>query len=234
MGVFRRLFYAALCAGLLAGLCAAAAHQIGTVPIILQAEVYEAAAQHAAASGHSHDDPAAHEAAAWAPQDGVERVALTLVGDLLTGVGFALLLAAGFVLRRGDIGWREGVFWGLAGFAAFTLAPGLGLPPELPGTEAAPLLARQFWWVATATATGGGLALLAFSRRPVAMVIAAILIVAPHLYGAPQPIDHAAAAPESLARQFVVAATMASFLFWVVLGASSGYFYRRFVAPASY
>jgi len=41
VAVLRRLVSVALCAGLLAGIFAAAAHQIGTVPIILKAEVYE-------------------------------------------------------------------------------------------------------------------------------------------------------------------------------------------------
>ena len=43
--------------------------------------------------------------------------------------------------------------WGLAGFAVFTIAPGLGLPPELPGVPAAPLLSRQIWWVTAVLAT---------------------------------------------------------------------------------
>jgi predicted cobalt transporter CbtA len=41
MTPFRRLFFAAVCAGLLAGIFATVAHEIGTVPIILKAEVYE-------------------------------------------------------------------------------------------------------------------------------------------------------------------------------------------------
>ena len=195
MTAFRRLFFAALCAGLLAGIFATVAHQIGTVPIILKAEVYEEAAQHAAAPAHSHGQPAAKEAAPapWSPADGVERTAYTLLADLLTGTAFALLLVAGLAVRGGEIGWREGLFWGLAGFAAFTVAPGVGLPPEIPGTEAAPLLSRQLWWLATATATAGALALLAFARRPVWVVLAVIVMVAPHLVGAPQPAEHASA-----------------------------------------
>src|SRR3546814_13405119 len=40
-------------------------------------------------------------------------------------------------------GWRQGLLCGLVGFAVFTLAPGLGLRPEIPGTEAAPLADRD-------------------------------------------------------------------------------------------
>jgi cobalt transporter subunit CbtA len=233
MAAFRRLIFAALCAGLLSGAIAAAAHQLGTVPLILQAEIYEEA-RHAAPPAHDHASPAAHHEAdeGWSPENGVERAAYTLVADLLSAIGFALLLAAGLAVRGGEVGWREGLFWGLAGFATFTLAPGLGLPPEVPGTPAALLFDRQLWWIATAIATGGGLALLFCTSHARYAVLAVMLIVLPHVYGAPQLADQAApAAPEALAHRFVVMATLVSLLFWLVLGASTGYFYRRF-APA--
>src|SRR6185312_2859502 len=98
--------------------------------------------------------------------------------------GFALLLTAGMALRGDEITWRDGLFWGLAGFIAFTVAPGLGLPPEIPGSEAAPLLARQLWWVATAGMAASALALLAFTRRKLTAIVAVALLALPHLYGA--------------------------------------------------
>jgi cobalt transporter subunit CbtA len=228
MVIFRRLVLVALCAGLPSGIFAAAAHQIATVPVILKAEVYEKAAEHRGASAHEHE----HTATAGEPENGAERTAYTLLADILTGIGFALLLAAGLTFRGGEVTWRDGLFWGLAGFATFTLAPGLGLPPEVPGSAAAPLFERQLWWVATVLATGGALALLTFTRRAVWVVVAVVVMVLPHLYGAPQPADHHGGPPESLARQFVVAVTIVSFLYWLVLGASTGYFYRRFQSRA--
>ena len=235
MAVFRRLIYAALCAGLLSGIVATAAHQIGTVPLILTAETYEQKATHPPTDAHSHTPAAADDAAAaWEPENGIERAAYTLAADLLTAIGFALLLASGLALRGGAIDWRDGLFWGLAGFAAFTIAPGLGLPPEIPGSEAVPLLGRQLWWLATTVSTGAGLALLAFTRRAPAAALALLLLVLPHLYGAPLPADPvAAAAPDSLAHRFVVAVTVTSLLFWAALGASTGYFYRRFAPRQS-
>ena len=221
MGMLRRLVFVALCAGLVSGFFATAAHQVGTVPIILQAETYEKAAEHETSEGHAHT-------VTWQPEDGVERTAYTLLADVLAGTGFALLLAAGLTLRGREVTWRQGLYWGLAGFATFTIAPGLGLPPEVPGTEAAPLFARQLWWLATAVSTGCALALLFFTRRAVLAFIAAVLIVLPHLYGAPRPAEYTAAAPEELARQFVVVVTVTNFMFWLVLGASTGYFYKRF------
>ena len=256
MNFLRRVLLAALCAGVLAGAFAAFLHHVATVPLILEAETYEHAAGHAhattsdapaaAPSGahsealpaaehrHAHDDHARddHDSGAWAPETRLERAAYTLAADILVGIGFALLLVSGMALRddatAGETGWRQGLFWGLAGFVAFTVAPGLGLPPDIPGSESGPLPARQLWWAATAGMTAGGLALLVFTRRKLAAAAAVALIALPHLYGAPLPsVEAATAAPASLARQFVVTVTVASFLFWAALGAMAGYFYGR-------
>ncbi len=98
-----------------------------------------------------------HGAEAWEPKDGLERNLYTAGANILTAIGFALLLGGFFAVRSGATGepisWHEGLMWGLAGFAVFTIAPGLGLPPELPGVPAAPLLSRQIWWVTAVLAT---------------------------------------------------------------------------------
>ena len=237
MPFLRRVLLAGLFAGVLSGGFAAFLHQLATVPLILEAEKYEQAgghaAEHAAPDAVAANSPAAaaqhHEDdAAWAPETRLERAFYTLAADLLVGVGFALLLAAGMALRGDEIAWREGLLWGLAGFLAFTVAPGLGLPPDIPGSDAGPLIARQLWWVATAGVTASALALLAFTRQKLIAAVAIAVIVLPHLYGAPVPEHEAGTAPAYLARQFVVAATVASFLFWAALGIATGYFYSRF------
>ena len=99
MAVFRRLVFAALCAGLLSGVFAAVAHHIATVPLILEVETYEKSASRASAAAHDHSS-------AWEPENGAERSAYTLLADILTGFGFALLLGAGLTLRGGQVGWR--------------------------------------------------------------------------------------------------------------------------------
>jgi cobalt transporter subunit CbtA len=220
MAVFRRLVFAALCAGSLSGVFATLAHQIGTVPLILQAETYEKPSERTMAAAHEHTS-------AWEPENGAERTAYTLLADILTGVGFALLLGAGLTLRGGQVGWRQGLLWGLAGFGTFTVAPSLGLPPQLPGSEAAPLFDRQVWWLGTAMATGCALALIAFTTRARWALLAVLLIVLPHLYGAPELPEHVAAVPAALSHHFVVSATVVNFLFWVMVGASTGYFHER-------
>jgi cobalt transporter subunit CbtA len=229
---------------------------VTTVPIILESEVFEKAAEEQAPAaapaadataapvattaasteeGHDHAaDGHSHGGEAWEPQDGFERTTSTAIVDLLTGIGFALLLIAAYAVSGRAVDWRQGVYWGLAGFAIFMLAPSLGLPPEVPGTAAADLTARQIWWVATALMTAGGLALLFYVKepKPLWVIIALALIVAPQAIGAPQPDAYSSAAPEALAHRFIVATMIASLLFWAVLGAFSGYFYKRFVQPA--
>ncbi len=235
MNVFRRLFFAALFAGIFSGVVITAAHQVGTVPIILNAEVYEKAAEAHGHPGVAHEH-ADHEAAiaqtkpeAWEPQDGLERTLYTGLADILTGIGFALLLVAAYSLNGRQMNGRIGVLWGLAGYATFMLAPSLGLPPEVPGTVAAALKDRQLWWVATVMLTGSSLYILAFRRRLLWVLGALVMIALPHLIGAPQVDVPSSAAPEALAQQFAIAALLVGLLFWLSLGASTGYLYSRIV-----
>src|ERR1700745_692811 len=108
MTVFRSIVFSAVLAGGLAGLVVTAAQQFGTVPLILKAEVYERAAEDAHAAAHASGAPQDHEhaPAAWAPEDGIERTAYTAAANVLTGIGFALLLGGIFTLRGSGVTWR--------------------------------------------------------------------------------------------------------------------------------
>jgi cobalt transporter subunit CbtA len=237
MDYFRNIVLLAAIVGVIAGIGMTAAQQLTTVPLILKAEVYEQAEEAKAPPAHTHESEAAaaheHEhGGGWAPQDGFERTAFTLAANVLTGIGFALLLIAVSELAGGILNWRQGVFWGLAAFAVFTLAPGLGLPPELPAMPAAELGARQAWWVATALCTAGGLALLVYGRSVLAVIAGVALLVAPHIAGAPQPLSHDSPIPETLHHSFVVAVVMTTLVFFMLLGGLTGYFRRRLVGTA--
>ncbi|PWJ89740.1 cobalt transporter subunit CbtA [Mesorhizobium loti] len=183
--------------------------------------------------------PAPAEAAApaeyegWAPADGFERFAFSVLANIVTGIGFALILVAVSEFAGGIGNWRQGVFWGLAGFAVFTLAPGLGLPPELPAMPAADLTQRQIWWWATVAATAAGLGLIAFRKSLPLAILAVALIVAPHIVGAPQPGSYETAIPEGLHHQFVVAVTVTNLVFWLMLGAVVGVVRGRFTGTAT-
>jgi cobalt transporter subunit CbtA len=237
MDYFRNIVLLAAIVGVIAGIGMTAAQQLTTVPLILKAEVFEQAEEAKAPPTHTHESEAAaaheHEhGGGWAPQDGFERTAFTLAANVLTGIGFALLLIAASELAGGILNWRQGVFWGLAAFAVFTLAPGLGLPPELPAMPAAELGARQAWWVATALCTAGGLALLVYGRSVLAVIAGVALLVAPHIAGAPQPLSHDSPIPETLHHSFVVAVVMTTLVFFMLLGGLTGYFRRRLVGTA--
>lgn len=251
MSIFRNVVFTAALAGLLAAVVMTALQMFSTVPLILQAEVYEQAAD----AGGGHDDHAAapadqaagtetmssmvmapeaapaheHDAEAWEPADGFERYSFTALANIVTGIGFALILIVASEFAGGIANWRQGLLWGLAGFAVFTLAPGLGLPPELPAMPAAELGGRQVWWWGTAAATAAGLALIAFRRSWPFAALGLALIVAPHLIGAPQPADFETPIPEGLHHQFVVAVTVTNLVFWAVLGMAAGALRSRFM-----
>jgi len=232
-GYLRVFLTVALLAGIGAGVVNWANHTYGTTPLILEAETYENAAAAepiATATTHTHEDGSehSHDAEAWAPADGLERNLYTLGAEVITGVGYALLLTAAIVFFGKGADWRRGLLWGLAGFACFTLAPAFGLPPELPGTEAAPLLQRQLWWIGTAIATGAGLYAAARLRNIAGYAIAVVLIALPHVIGAPQPETPGGLAPEELEHKFIIAAVATGLVFWLVLGVLTGALFKRY------
>lgn len=151
----------------------------------------------------------------------LSRNSLTVLFASLIYVGYALLLTAAYALadRFGHrVTAREGVLWGIAGFAMFQLAPALGLAPNLPGIVAAAYEARLVWWWGTVLATGAGLALLAFGRGPVWVAAAVLLLAAPHLVGAPQPDGFSGVAPPELAAGFSARVIGLSLTVWAMLG----------------
>lgn len=188
---------------------------------------------HASDDGHAHGGDHGHTHSGWVPEDGFQRESLTVLANVVTAIGFGLMLVVASELAGGIQSWRQGLYWGFAGFAVFTLAPGLGLPPELPGMPAADLVPRQIWWVATVAATAGGLALIAFGKGAVLALVGVALIVAPHIIGAPQPVSHDSLVPVELQSQFVTAATLTSLVFWLILGAMVGTLRDRFADPES-
>jgi len=241
LAVLRRIASVVLLAGALAGLLLTAVQQLQVSKIILQAEVYEEAAAakaheqaHAAvpaatvagapAAAHEHE----HEGEEWEPANGVERTAYTVLANISMAIGFGLFLAAAIVVSGRQVTWRSGLLWGVAGYLVFFVAPSLGLPPEVPGTMAAPLHARQLWWVMTAGMTAVGLGLGVYARHWALKLLGLVLLVVPHLIGAPHPAIHGSAAPEQLAQAFIHATALANGLFWLTLGGLTGYFYKKF------
>lgn len=236
MKLFQRIFFAAVLSGLVAGVGMAALQQWRVAPLILEAEVYEnAAPEEPAALEHDAATPEhEHDEDAWAPQDGAERIGFTVAADILAALGFAFVLAAVSVLAGIEVTARNGVIWGLAGFAVFQLAPAFGLAPELPGMPAADLLARQVWWWGAALATATAIFGIARFQNWAAVAIGVVLVLLPHVIGAPQLVgEHASGVPAHLATEFAANTLFVGAAFWLVLAPLYGYLVERFARSTS-
>jgi cobalt transporter subunit CbtA len=228
-----RSVLAALVAGLLAGLVIAGVHHLRLSPLIAAAETLESSASHEhAADGHDAEAaaalPAHDHGEGWKPEEGLQRIAATTVSLALTGAGFALLLAAVSLLSGIEITPANAFAWGAAGFLAASLAPAAGLPPGLPGMPEASLAARQLWWTFTVASTG--LALLMLAARPLNILRiagAAVLVLLPHVIGAPAAPAEASAVPASLATSFVASTLAISALFWLIVAVALAYLMPR-------
>ncbi len=228
--MLNRLFMTALVAGVAAGVFGWALQMALTTPIIVAAEVFENAGA-TGNVGHDHGDEVGshdHDDEAWAPDEGFERHVYTLLTSVLFGVGFGAMLAAVFVLAgRDSVGWRDGLVWGLLGYAAIYVAPSLGLPPEVPGMAAAGVTERQIWWFLTAITTAAGI--YGLIRGGILLrVIGLVAIALPHLVGAPHPQEFSGGPPAELAAKFAVASLVTVGLFWMMLGAAAGWAFDRY------
>jgi len=225
VSLLRRIAWTALAGGLAAGVLLFALQAVWVTPLIQRAEGYESSSHaHGSAETPAANGPAASPAAsAGSPAESWRRRGLTALADVLAAVAFALLLLAGMTLRGAAPTTLRGLQWGLAGYAAFVLAPSLGLPPELPGAAAAGLLERQVWWVGTVLATVLGLSLLALAPRW-AKALGALALLVPHAIGAPRPpLDMPDLLPAALAAQYVAAVLVTSAVFWAALGSLCGW-----------
>lgn len=222
----RNLLASALFAGVATGLAAALLQFVFVVPLLLEGELYETGARvHFLESGTTQSDRGA-------PALGGElmRHAMTFGFNIVSFTGFALILVALMALaeRAGHkVTPRQGLAWGIAGFAAVQLAPAMGLPPELPGTPGAELWPRQIWWAGTILATAAGIGLVVFGRG-IALAIAGIaLIAAPHLVGAPHLDVYFGVAPPELSAEFATASLGVAAAAWALLGGLAATFWTR-------
>jgi cobalt transporter subunit CbtA len=225
-----RTLYCAVVAGVLAGIILFALQHWTTLPLIHQAERYE------------KTETAAHPApqASDAPEDGPEvgqvdvvRAAYTTVGDVLVAAGFGMLLTAMYALS-GKFGLVRGILWGLAGFATFHLGPALVVPPLLPALDAAPLHLRQSAWLVAAISTGLGLAIFAFGPRgaKLAGVVALCLPIVLFRYLFPLPGAQAPSEALSVLEHLFIVRTLGdNLIFWLVLGAISGWMFEHSAMP---
>ena len=209
-----RTLYAALVAGAAAGVLLFVLQTWTTLPLIHQAERYETAQM--PMNPHSHGTEPSEKQ--------LVRTAYTTTGDVLVGIGFAMLLAAMYALS-GKSGLGRGLLWGLAGFATFHLGPALVVPPSIPALVLAPLSIRQTAWLIAALCTGLGLAIFAFGPKA-AKVGGLLLLFLPSVLFrflfSVSGNDIPSPALSALEHLFIVYVLGDFLLFWLVLGAISG------------
>ncbi len=228
----RRILLAGIMAGLFAGAVGFAVQALKVTPLIHKAEIFEATAK--ARASLSEKPAGSVVLAALGRRHSLVRAGLTLAASLLTGAGFGLLLAGAIAFSGRDPTVMEGLLWGFAGFAVFTLAPALVLPPHLPGMAESDLATRQLWWLGAAGATAAGLGLIAFAGRWPARALGLALLALPFIAGGPATGGgEGAALPAALVAAFVAASMTASAAFWAVLGVAVSMFFGRFSAATA-
>ncbi|WP_102961090.1 CbtA family protein [Mangrovicella endophytica] len=253
-----RFFLAALAAGLFVGALMTPVHYARLVPLILHAETFEsggaAAHDHAAindetmalrlvgsaTAAQTATDGAGllhlvHSPAASGEEgDGTglfeSRLLGTFFANIVAGAGFALVLAAISLLLGVPLTAANGALWGVVGFFVASLAPAIGLAPELPAMPAADLAARQTWWIATVALTGIGAYLLILRSEAWAKIGGLVLVALPQIYGAPQPDTLDSPVPATLAAEFASSSLATAAVFWLVLGLCLGLAMDRFGA----
>ena len=230
--LFRSIIIIACLSAIISGFILGTLQSFSTTNIIYSAEKYEVIE-------HEHMDESDIAGEEWGPEEGVERVAYTYLADILIAFGHSLLLTsfmAFMVLKFGkpEISWRSGLIIGMGGYLSFYLATVMGLPPEVPGSLAADLHARQIWWSLTVVATIIGLAILYLA--PIKFKLAGLLfLIAPHIIGAPHPEIHgfvngeadAVSALTHLEHQFLFSTAWVNLVYWIALGALSGFFANK-------
>lgn len=232
--MIKRVLSAALIAGFLTAVLGSTLQFFLTTPLILKAETFEKHAstrevgQPLTIKVHLHLDentPSETEEN-WEPSEGLQRVALTALATLVSAVGYALVLAALLLAAGLEPSVPIALRWAIGGFLAISLAPAIGLPPELPGMGNSDLIARQVWWLITVVGSGLGLYLIAVRRSRIAVVLGLMALTAPHIVGAPHGAE-ITKVPASLAAQFTARSLAVAFVFWAVLGLSLGWAWGR-------
>ncbi|MBL4606674.1 MAG: CbtA family protein [Pseudomonadales bacterium] len=231
--IFRRTIMAAFFVGIIASILLSVAQITGVNPIIFEAETYEVETKHQGSLNHHSDE-------SWAPEDGLQRTMYTLLANASAGIGFAAILLSMMsqlqLQGTTQVNLKKGLAWGAAGFTVFFVAPGIGLPPEIPGIEAAPVEHRQLWWLFAVSGVGLGLLILSFA--PIKFKLSGFaFIILPYLIGAPHSGGptfvttdaQAVTALTHLHQQFILASSLSNLLFWITLGVTSAWVLNSWV-----
>ena len=214
--MFTRILTSALIAGASAGFIAAVLQLAFVQPVLLQAELFESGTLSFAPGMEWPEVPFTFDA---------QRDGLSILFTMLIYSGYGLILVALMSLadeRFPSVTARSGLIWGVCGFITVHMAPGFSLAPEVPGVSAADVTDRQIWWFATVIAAGIALWLIAFGKSWVVWSVALLLLLLPHIVGAPEPDTVSGPVPPEIAALFASRALGVGFAAWVLLGMIAG------------
>jgi len=226
---FRNLVLSALAIAIVAGLFLSLYQYFLITPIILAAEVYEVIEPTVVGTVES-----------WRPEEGLERTSFSFIANFLVCFGYALLLLT-MMATKDSIKLAQGLIWGIAAYLSLFVAPALGLAPEIPGMEAAHLEGRQIWWLLTVLLTALGLWSIVY-QAIILKGLGVLLIIIPHLIGAPQPEHHgfintdpeAIKALTALWHDFILQTSIANGLLWLIIGILSAFLSIKFIYPLNH
>lgn len=261
--MINRLITVSLLAGVFAGLFVATLQHFSATPLILKAETYENPGKTASSIVdaphvmlaidqlapvrlhfvHSHGPKTGmtpgtekehnHEGG-WKPENGLQRTAFTTLVTVGTAISFAFLLIGAMLATGANITLQSALTYSTAAFFAFGLAPAAGIAPELPGSASAALQARQIWWIGTVLASAGGLWLVLRPRSGWYALIGVALLLAPHVIGAPHPVQLESKVPAEIAARFTGLSIVLQGVLWLAVGYAIGriWTWRPAASPA--
>ena len=221
----KNLLSSALLAGVAAGLIAALLQFSFVIPHLMEGELYETGERiHFATDGSTQSDRAQ-------PALGGDfaRHGMTIAFNMVTYTGYGLILLALMIFaheKGHTLTPRTGLIWGVAGFIAVQLAPGIGQPPVLPGAIGSEVGPRQAWWALTIICTAIALALIAFGKGWMALLSVPLLLT-PHIIGAPYLDTYYGVAPPELAARFAALSFGTALAGWSALGFLCAFFWTR-------
>ncbi|MBL4613379.1 MAG: CbtA family protein [Magnetovibrio sp.] len=213
------MFATAVAVGMIAAALISVLQSSTTAPMILLAETFELPVELYGPGGSEVDVGAA-----------IERSLYTFLANAVTTIAFALILIVGLTFGNSKPDRTKGLLIAAIGFASFSLAPAIGMPPKLPGMPVGDLELRQYWWISTALLTLAGLLCLFVQKKIPLQVLGAVLLVAPHVWGAPIADEMDSDVPATLAATFTANAIAMSAILWLSIGATAPYFFEKFKA----
>jgi cobalt transporter subunit CbtA len=190
-----KIILSTLVAGLLAGLVMAWLQYFRLEPLIQAAETFEAGG-----------DPT------------LRNLFTRLVPPLLSGAGFSILMLGVSFLTKIPITKQNGLIWGICGFIAVSLAPSIGLPPQLPGMPTIDLYTRQIWWGSTVLLTCAATYLWVKAKNYGWQIAAIVVALAPQFFAPINSAKTESNLPANLASNFVSSSLGANLIMWLAIG----------------